>query len=126
MQTVDQKKVSILEIAKGALAEEVGYQLGRVAENLLDPNTDYKKPRKLVITMEFRTDEHREITRVEATTQAKLVNSKPVSSQLVFGADKNGEMCAVELSKVLPGQQNFSGDEEPDAKVFSIGSRKAE
>ncbi len=121
MQTIEQKKVPILDMAKGALAEEVSVQLLKVAENLLDPNTDYKKGRKLTINLEFFTDEPREITRVVATTSVKLVASKPVSTQLAFGADENGELCAVELSKIPAGQINMSGGEEPPAKLFSIG-----
>jgi hypothetical protein len=126
MKTIEQKKVPILDMAKGALSEEVAFQLGKVAENLLDPNTDWKKSRKMVITLEFTTDEHREITRVTATTESKLATSKPISTQLAFGADQNGELCAVELSKVGVGQQSFSGDEEPENKIFEIGAaRKA-
>lgn len=120
MEPIKQTKVPILDMAKGALAEEVSVQLGKVAENLLDPNTDWKKARRLTITMDFTTDEAREITKVTATTAVKLVPSKPVSTQLAFGADENGEFCAVELSKIQPGQIDIGGGVEPPAKVFAI------
>lgn len=124
MDTLKQTKVPILDMAKGALAEEVSVQLGKVAENLLDPNTDYKKTRRLTVTLDFVTDESREITRVTATTAVKLVPSKPVSTQLTFGADKNGELCAVELTKNHPGQMDLAGNVEPAAKVFAIGGNQ--
>lgn len=124
MDTLEQKKVPILEMARGALGEEVGVQLGKIAENILDPNTDYKKARKLVITMEFTTNENRDITNVSATTQTKLVPSKPISTQLAFAADKNGEFCAVELSRIASGQRDIFGGEEPTAQVFEINAAK--
>ena len=121
MKTIEQKKVSILDIARGALGEEVNLQMAKVAENLLDPNTDHKPSRKLTITLEFKTDEDREISRVSATTTTKLAPSKAVSTQIAFGADENGELCAVELSKAGVGQINLDGSEEPPSNVFRIG-----
>lgn len=121
---IEQKKVPILELAQGALAEEVAFQLGKVAENILDPNTEWKKARKLTINMEFTTSEDRQIVSVTATTQAKLVPSKPVKSQITFGADSNGEICAVELTKVTPGQVDIYGGEAPAANIFSINTAK--
>ena len=34
---------SILEMAKGAILERVDYEVPRIIENILDPNTDFKK-----------------------------------------------------------------------------------
>lgn len=64
MRAVEEKRVSILNMAKGALEEEVNLQMAKVAQNLIDPNTDWKKARKLIVTLDFVTDEQREITRV--------------------------------------------------------------
>lgn len=47
------------EIAMGALAEKLNMSLEEVVKNLLDPNTDFKKTRKLTITMKFKTDDTR-------------------------------------------------------------------
>ena len=47
MRAVEEKRVSILNMAKGALEEEVNLQMAKVAQNLIDPNTDWKKARKL-------------------------------------------------------------------------------
>lgn len=121
MEAIEQRKVSILDLAKGALSEEVNVQLLKVAENLLDPNTDWKKTRKIQITLEFATDETREIHRVTASTTTKLIPSKPVSTQIAFGADENGELCAVELSKTVAGQMNLDGQIEPPPAVFVVG-----
>lgn len=121
METIEQRKVSILDLARGALSEEVNVQLQRVAENLLDPNTDWKKARKIQITLEFTTNETREIHHVVASTTTKLVSSKPVTTQIAFGSDENGELCAVELSKSVAGQMNLDGQIEPPATVFVVG-----
>lgn len=125
MSTINQKKVPILDMSRGALAEEVSVQLGKVAENVMDPNTDYKAARKLIITLEFKTDETREFTKVTAKTNVKLANSKPVTTQIAFGEDTNGELCAVELSMNVPGQVGVDGSEEPANNVFAINCHKA-
>ena len=125
MQTIEQKKISILEMAKGALGEEVSSKLGDIAANLMDPNTDHKKVRELSIKIKFTTNEAREIATVEAVTSIKLQPSKPVITQLAFGPDGNGELVAVELTRQVPGQQNVFGGEEPTAKLIDISARQA-
>ncbi len=125
MEQIKQEKISLLEMARGALAEEVANKAGDIAVNLADPNTDWKKPRKMVITLEFTTDETREIAKVTATTDVKLVCSKPVTTQLMFGHDNNGELAAVELSKQSVGQQALDGGEEPERKLISLGKKEA-
>ena len=120
MRAVEEKRVSILNMAKGAREEEVNLQMAKVAQNLIDPNTDWKKARKLIVTLDFVTDEQREITRVTATAEAKLVPSKPVSSQITFGYDENGEMCAVELTRAVPGQMDMLGGVEADPQIIKL------
>ena len=38
---------SLLEMARGAILERVDYEAARVAENIEDPNTDFKAKRKI-------------------------------------------------------------------------------
>ena len=52
-------KKSFLEMNKGAILERFDYELGRVFDNIMDPNTPATKPRKLQITVEFKADSDR-------------------------------------------------------------------
>jgi hypothetical protein len=123
MQNLELKKVPILEMAQGALQEEVAYQMGNIIQNLIDPNTDWSKPRKLVVTLEFRTNEKRNYSTVSATTQTKLLPSKAVTAQMHLAPDENGEICAAEVCAIPPGQQNIFNAEAPEPKIFEINKR---
>lgn len=112
MKTVNEKEISIFELADGALNEEVKVQLRNIAANIADLNTDWKKTRKLTISISFNPTEDREVIFVSTSTKAMLAPSKEIRSQLMFGADRNGEIIAVEIGKVPPGQQNMFGEEE--------------
>lgn len=118
-----QKRAHIVDIAGGALIEEVDVKLGTLVENLLDLNTDYKKARTLTIQLKFTTDEHREMTKCEATTKVSLVHSKPVVTQMVFGME-NGEMAAVEIARQVPGQMSVTGSVEPQPPIIVVGGKK--
>lgn len=119
-----QNVAHITDINGGALIEEVDEKLGILAENLLDPNTDYKKARKMVITLVFTNDnERRETTSCAADVEIKLVKSKPVVTQMAFGMD-NGRMAAVEISRQVPGQMGIDGSVEAQPPIIVVGGKK--
>ena len=119
-----QKRAHIVDINGGALIEEIDAQLGKIVENLLDPNTDYKKARTMTITLKFTNDdERREVTRCEATTKVSLVHSKPVVTQMVFGME-GGEMAAVEIARQVPGQMGIDGSVEAQPPIIVVGGKK--
>ncbi len=119
-----QRRAHITDINGGALIEEIDTQLARIAENLLDLNTDHKKPRTMTITLKFTNhDESRETTKCEATTKVSLVHSKPVVTQMSFGMEK-GEMAAIEIAKQVPGQIGIDGSVEQQPPMIVVGGKK--
>ena len=50
---------SVLEMARGAIAERADYEMSRILENRLDPNTSAAKKRVLTLTVEILPDEER-------------------------------------------------------------------
>ena len=118
-----QKRAHIVDIAGGALIEEIDTQLAKIVENLLDPNTDHGKARSMTIQLKFSTDERREVTKCEATTKVSLVHSKPVVTQMVFGME-NGEMAAVEIARQIPGQTSLDGTEQAQPPIIVVGGKK--
>ena len=50
---------SILDMAMGAIKERVDYEMGHVIDNILDPNTNPTKKRKMVLTLELTPDSER-------------------------------------------------------------------
>ena len=98
------QNLNIANIAGGALVEQVDSEIKRVLANIMDPNTDPLKKRKIIITLEFNPAEDRDISDVSFTTKSALVPAKPISTRIVF--EKYGVDIAVEeLSKgALKGQ----------------------
>ena len=46
-------KKSILEMSMGAILERVDYEMGKVIDNILDPNTKPTGKRKITVSLEL-------------------------------------------------------------------------
>lgn len=65
----DLSKRSIIDMARGAIKERVDYEMTRVVENILDPNTSATAARKItIILLNFEFMESNEETAPEIPT----------------------------------------------------------
>lgn len=114
---------SILEMAKGAIMEQFDVEVGKVLNNILDPNTEPKKKRTITLTVDFTPDDYRQNITVQATAKSKLLPNNAIKTGLFIGADvKTGELQATELVPNIPGQTSFDGTEEEEPKHFNIAA----
>ena len=60
---------SILQMAKGAVQERVDYEVSRVVDNILDPNTEATAKRKITLTIELKPDPDRQVITMNATNR---------------------------------------------------------
>ncbi|MGL5460554.1 MAG: hypothetical protein ACRDBY_13140 [Cetobacterium sp.] len=104
--------INLERFAEGALAEKMNVALAEVLLNIQDPNTDYKKKRKLILEMTFESDEERELTEVSILAKTKLAPNKPLAAKLIIGMDGKGGILASEYKKQLPGQSVMQVNEE--------------
>jgi hypothetical protein len=99
------QNMNIANIADGALVEQVDIEILRVLENILDPNTDPEKKRKITIVLEFISDDRREVSDVKFTTKSVLAPQKAITTRIAFDINKSGNIVAEELRKnALKGQ----------------------
>lgn len=94
------KKVSLEEVAGGALQEQFEKSFARVMENLADPNTPFKEARKITITLKFTQNEYRDDVACDVLVTEKL--SAQAATRTAFAVGKNlktGEMYAEEYGK---------------------------
>lgn len=119
----EQRRANMLEIAQGAIVEELSAKMPSIAENLLDINVDPDKARTATVTLKFTTDQRREVVRVEATTKVSLAPSKPVVTQVAMGYE-NDELVVMEIGRQLPGQMMFDGAAQPEPMRFVVGGKK--
>ena len=111
-------RTSLLQMAKGAIMERVDYEVERVVDNILDGRTDPTAKRKVVLTVEMRPDEERQIIKICASAKSTLAHTMPVDTSLIITADHNGEMVLAEIVPQIPGQMDFSGEEQQRPKIL--------
>ena len=112
---------SILDMDAGAFKERADYEMAHVIDNILDPNTDPQKKRKLVLTFEFTPDAERKSIGVNLTVKSTLASTNPVSTSMcVIGAPGTGELQVVEMVPQIPGQQSLAGDIQEDPKILKF------
>ena len=93
------KNINVLELAHGAIAEQISNELEKVLSNLMDPNTDTKTKRKLTTTLTFEVDENREYVECTAQAAATLAKVKPITTRLFIDTDHLDRPVAVELNR---------------------------
>ena len=118
---MNEERTSILDMAMGAIKERVDYEMGHVLDNILDPNTDPTKNRKLTITIVFTPDGERRNIAVNCTAKCTLVATNPVhTSMYVATVPGTGEAQVVEMVPQIPGQQSMDGNIQEEPKVLNF------
>ncbi len=113
-------EMSILEMARGAITERVDYEMGRVLQNILDPNTKATAKRKITLTVELNPDDERQTIGVSVTAKSVLAPTTPIKTALYASTGSFGEFSVVEMTPQIPGQANFDGEEQEPAPLLRI------
>lgn len=111
---------SILEMARGAITERVDYEMGRVLQNILDPNTKATAKRKITLTVEFTPDDERQTIGVSVTAKSTLAATTPIKTALYASMGSFGDFAVVEMTPQIPGQTTMDGDEQEPAPILRI------
>lgn len=112
---------SILEMSAGAILERVDLEMGKVLDNIMDPNTKATAKRKITVNLELIPSADRRVITVQTTAKSTLVATEPVTTSLcVTGKHNTGEMLVAEMVPQVPGQMNLDGTEQEYPKVLKI------
>lgn len=103
-------KIDINELSNGAVGERINIELQKVFENIQDPNTDWKKARKLTITITLNPDENRDIALVGVDAKPTLAPAKGVATKFVIDRDNQGKAVGAELVSGTKNQMMFDPD----------------
>jgi hypothetical protein len=115
-QTKEERKKSILAMAGGGIMERVDYEMTKLVENILDPNTKATAPRTLTLTIKIIPDDQRQVMAVQTVAKSTLATTNPIVTAMYLTQDENNQPCAVEMTKQNPGQIRLDGSEqEPPA-----------
>lgn len=96
--------VDLNSFANGAMAERFNRELQKVLDNIIDPNTDPKKARKVTLTVTIRSNENRELANVSVKADSKLSPARDIETQLLMDYDSNGKVTGAELKSGAKGQ----------------------
>lgn len=72
---------SIMSMARGAFEERVDYEMDKVIQNILDPNTKATAKRKITLTIELTPDDERRTIGVSVTAKSTLAATNPVATR---------------------------------------------
>lgn len=111
---------SILRMAQGAIEEKVDYEVGRVIDNITDPNVKATGKRKIVVTLEFVPDDERTRISLSASVKTTLCAITPATTQLLITSGEQGEMVVAEMVPQIPGQINMDGGEQSRPKILKL------
>lgn len=107
-------KKSILEMSMGAILERVDYEMGKVMDNILDPNTKATAKRKISVTLELIPSADRRTITVQSTAKCSLTPTDPVTTSLyITNAPSTGELLVAEMVPQVPGQLALDGGVTP-------------
>lgn len=116
-----QQYTSILKMAGNAIMEAADIESAKIIDNILDVNTDPKKKRKLVITVDFIPTQDRSQVTMQVQTKSTIVPNEPIQTTLSIGANqKTGEVMAVEMTPNIPGQVALDGQVQESPKIMKI------
>lgn len=82
-------KKSILEMSMGAILERVDYEMGKVMDNIMDPNTKATAKRKISVTLELIPSADRRTITVQSTAKCSLTPTDPVTTSLYIDRPAN-------------------------------------
>ena len=113
---MDNSSKSILQMARGAIQERADYEMTRLMQNILDPNTSATAKRKLTLTLELKPDDNRQNILVNVTAKSTLAATNPVTTSLYVCDSDN----VVEMVPQIPGQLEMNGNEQEPAPSLKL------
>lgn len=111
---------SFLESANGAILERADYELNRIFDNIMDPNTRAAKKRKLTLTIEFLPNDERSQISYGCVVKPSLEPTAPIMGTFQIVADADGCPAMVELVPQVPGQISIEGAEQTEPNVIQL------
>lgn len=106
------KIIDLNGFAGGAVSEKFNNELQKVLENIADPNTDFKKARKVTLVVTLKANENRTLANVSVEAKSTIAPPQPIGTELLIDMDKDGRVTGAELKSGIPGQMYVNDDGE--------------
>jgi hypothetical protein len=117
-------EITLTNLGDGAAVEKFQEELEKVVQNVLDPNTDPKAKREVVLKVTIHPDADRSWTSIKIEALAKLAPNTAFATRAFVGLDrKTGRVVACEDN---PNQMTIDDFIERDENVEHITPAKKE
>lgn len=117
---MNENRDSIMRMARGAFEERVDYEMDKVIQNILDPNTKATAKRKITLTIELTPDDERRQIQVSVTAKSTLAATNPVATSLYVTDDDPGVLVPHEVGDggllLMPTRANIPDPQRDDWK----------
>lgn len=107
-------EINLNSLSGGALAEKVNIELGKLASNVMDPNTKPDVVRTLTIKVKIKPDETRQIGASEINVTSTLAASKGIPTSFVFDFNEDGNAVMKELGTRNPDRNQTQFNDQGD------------
>ena len=99
----NERKKTFLELGRGAMLKRFDYELDRIIDNILDPNTPATKPRKISLTITFKPDAERQQVSHEVIVKSTPQPTNPLVGATAIISNGTDGVSLVELVPQIPG-----------------------
>lgn len=99
--------LSLSTVCGGCAEERFNFELQKILENILDPNTDATAERSVTLTVKIKPDEDRNMMRNTLTVSCKPAPLSPQSSVSLIGKDVRGKAEAHEVKPFVQAEFEF-------------------
>ncbi|CAJ1227093.1 hypothetical protein LZY01_23670 [Levilactobacillus zymae] len=103
--------IDLTDMANGAIQEKLDTVMDGVLENILNPNCEAKKKRKVTITLSMTPTETRNSITLDAQVKSTLVPEDSATTTILVGRNSTGRIEANELKSGTPGQTYIDPDD---------------
>ncbi|MEK4026322.1 replication terminator protein [Sporosarcina sp. FSL W7-1283] len=109
-----ENNIELNKFIGGAVQEKFNVELQRVLDNIADPNTDFKKARKVTLTVSLKPNEKRNLADIKVETKSTIAPPEPIGTEILIGMSNDGKVVGKELMSGVEGQSYF--DDKGDVR----------
>lgn len=106
------QQISLETLANGELAGRMNEAIMDAVVNMMDPNTDAKKKRRVIVTIDLLPDDNRRTEGVSVSVTTKLAPPAPAKTYLAMGVSQLGEIEVAEYDGQIRGQMSIADFED--------------
>lgn len=119
-------QLNLAGLGGGVAEEKFQEELDRVVKNIVDPNTDWKAKRKVVIELTFRANRDRDIVEVDIASIAKLAPRIAYTTRANIGVSGAGESVALEQMNQTTIDEHIKKKAVEAGNVVTINKESAQ